>query len=166
MPTIWSQIALNLSIITACIPGLKRVIDAWRSDAAAISIAPPYDLAVSQNRYSTWLDKPINSLKSWINGRSHHKGEEGRQRREHQSPSIELEETQLEQRRPRAETMSSRVTGDSVARIGTAEWSGSTTRLTASVTAEEWAEYRVRAISTERTEDTISHKQLPQNTLG
>ncbi|KAF2452900.1 hypothetical protein BDY21DRAFT_357848 [Lineolata rhizophorae] len=48
IPTIWHQVMLNLSIITACIPSLKRVLDAFRSGAAAASISTPYQLTVSK----------------------------------------------------------------------------------------------------------------------
>jgi hypothetical protein len=55
MPTIWCQIMLNLSIITACIPSLKRILDAFRSGAAAASIASPYDLTVSKGGCLGWF---------------------------------------------------------------------------------------------------------------
>jgi hypothetical protein len=47
LPTIYSQIMLNLSILTACLPSLKRIIDTLRSGTAAVTIDGPYELSIS-----------------------------------------------------------------------------------------------------------------------
>lgn len=44
MPTIWLQISLNLSIITACIPSLKSVLDSLFADTGVI-VQAPYELS-------------------------------------------------------------------------------------------------------------------------
>jgi hypothetical protein len=46
-PSIWSQIMLNLAILTACMPSLKRLLDTFRSGTAAVTITGPYELSSS-----------------------------------------------------------------------------------------------------------------------
>jgi len=47
--TIWLQVVLNLSIITACIPSLRPLLNAFGSGATALGIAPIYE-GDAQNR--------------------------------------------------------------------------------------------------------------------
>jgi len=48
MPTVWSQIMLSLSIITTCIPSLKRVISDLRSGAMSNPAIPePFEMGVT-----------------------------------------------------------------------------------------------------------------------
>lgn len=41
-PTVWNQIALNLSIVTACVPSLKGVIDTFWSGASMFTVPHQY----------------------------------------------------------------------------------------------------------------------------
>lgn len=43
-PAIWQQIALNLSMMTACIPSLKSILDSLLGDTAGAAIRAPYEL--------------------------------------------------------------------------------------------------------------------------
>ncbi len=47
-PTIWSQIMLNLSIITACVPSLKRFLADLQSGAMAVNITESFEMGVSK----------------------------------------------------------------------------------------------------------------------
>ena len=47
-PTIWSQIMLNLSLITACIPSLKRFLADLQSGAMAVNVTEAFEMGVSQ----------------------------------------------------------------------------------------------------------------------
>lgn len=43
-PTIWLQISTGLSILTACIPSLKAVLDSWLGQVGSAPMDPPYEL--------------------------------------------------------------------------------------------------------------------------
>jgi hypothetical protein len=51
-PTIWSQIMLNLSLITACIPSLKRFLANLQSGAMAVQVTEAFEMGISQKGYS------------------------------------------------------------------------------------------------------------------
>lgn len=48
--TIWSQISLGLSILTACVPTLKGLIDSLLGSTAVAAIEAPYELQSSSKR--------------------------------------------------------------------------------------------------------------------
>jgi hypothetical protein len=50
--TIWFQISLGLSVLTACIPSLKGIIDSLLGGTAAAAIGAPYELRDSGNKKS------------------------------------------------------------------------------------------------------------------
>jgi hypothetical protein len=50
-PTIWSQIMLNLSLITACIPSLKRFLADLQSGAMAVQVTEAFEMGISQKGY-------------------------------------------------------------------------------------------------------------------
>ena len=57
-PTIWSQIMLNLSLVTACIPNLKRFLTDLQSGTMAVQITQAFEMDISQKgsfgaQYST-----------------------------------------------------------------------------------------------------------------
>lgn len=60
-PTIWSQVMLNLSIITACLPSLKRVLAELQSGIAASSIPEGFEYSVARKTsasvgYNSWIE--------------------------------------------------------------------------------------------------------------
>jgi hypothetical protein len=52
-PIVYSQIMLNLSIITACIPSLKRFLKDLQSGAMALNITESFEMSVSQKVFSS-----------------------------------------------------------------------------------------------------------------
>lgn len=44
IPTIWFQISLSLSILTACIPSMKSLIDSLMGSTAGATVQAPYEL--------------------------------------------------------------------------------------------------------------------------
>ncbi|KAK5686799.1 hypothetical protein LTR17_026829 [Elasticomyces elasticus] len=50
-PSIWTSFALNFSIITACLPSIKRFLTDWASGLANASIAETYELQNSSRSY-------------------------------------------------------------------------------------------------------------------
>ncbi|CAM1503634.1 Fc.00g012250.m01.CDS01 [Cosmosporella sp. VM-42] len=50
--TMWFQISLGLSVLTACIPSLKGIIDSLLGGTAAAAIGAPYELRDSGNKKS------------------------------------------------------------------------------------------------------------------
>lgn len=65
-PTIWSQVMLNLSIITACLPSLKRVLTDLQSGLAASSIPEGFEDSVSRKNsaalgYTSWIQAATGS---------------------------------------------------------------------------------------------------------
>ena len=59
--SIWYQISLGLAIITACIPGLKGVIDSLLGSTSVAAIGAPYDLRDSGNDGSGIQVTPLRS---------------------------------------------------------------------------------------------------------
>src|SRR5947209_20540729 len=47
-PTIWSQIMLNLSLVTACVPSLKRFLADLQSGSMAVQITEAFKMDISQ----------------------------------------------------------------------------------------------------------------------
>lgn len=159
LPTIWTQIAFNLSIITACIPGLKSILDAYRSDTAVVSIIPPYEVTVSRNRYTKWLESSILPFRSWLAKRSPRESRKERHEQSSSVPSFVLQSTQSAPSQSGSDRESDR--GSSVVR------SRSTTLLTASV-IDESTDYRARVVNDQQSCD----RRLPpeeekvKNNLG
>lgn len=55
-PTIWLQVSLNLSVISACIPSLKPVLDSFLGQTIGASIQPPYRLTRTEDDGTTLPD--------------------------------------------------------------------------------------------------------------
>lgn len=60
-PTIWGQIAMNLAILTACVPSLKGVIDMYLSGASMFTVPGQY---TSSNN-----DSGVNGIRSLLPSR-------------------------------------------------------------------------------------------------
>src|ERR1700744_3560274 len=48
-PALWSQLSMNLSILTACIPSLKTVLDMFRSGTSFFTVPAQYQSAVDNS---------------------------------------------------------------------------------------------------------------------
>lgn len=88
-PTIWMQISVGLSILTACIPGLKSILNSWLGHVASAPMDLPYELnmmdgtinlraTVTTDVYITTQPAPANMLiNPWrITAQSHVDGSE------------------------------------------------------------------------------------------
>lgn len=53
-PAIWTQVMLNMSIITACIPSIKRFLADIQSGLAGVHISEPYELTHSGGKYADY----------------------------------------------------------------------------------------------------------------
>jgi len=62
-PTIWTQLVLNLSILTACIPSLKAALDMFRSGTSLFTVPAQYDshIETSSNGLRSRLAEAISS---------------------------------------------------------------------------------------------------------
>ena len=50
LPSVWTSCALNLSIVTACIPSIKRFLADWAAGLSAITISEPFELEHSAGK--------------------------------------------------------------------------------------------------------------------
>ncbi|KAJ9606421.1 hypothetical protein H2200_009382 [Cladophialophora chaetospira] len=50
IPSVWTSCALNLSIVTACIPSIKRFLADWAAGLSAITISEPFELEHSAGK--------------------------------------------------------------------------------------------------------------------
>ncbi|OCT54487.1 hypothetical protein CLCR_00856 [Cladophialophora carrionii] len=50
VPSVWTSCALNLSIVTACIPSIKRFLADWAAGLSAITISEPFELEHSSGK--------------------------------------------------------------------------------------------------------------------
>ncbi|EXJ65321.1 hypothetical protein A1O7_01662 [Cladophialophora yegresii CBS 114405] len=50
IPSVWTSCALNLSIVTACIPSIKRFLADWAAGLSAITISEPFELEHSSGK--------------------------------------------------------------------------------------------------------------------
>lgn len=67
----WSQVALNLSVLTACIPSLKVVIDSLFGSVAVVTIDAPYRLARDSGDGVLRATATNTQLNSWGRGSSY-----------------------------------------------------------------------------------------------
>ncbi|OAL30249.1 hypothetical protein AYO20_08823 [Fonsecaea nubica] len=54
-PSVWTSCALNLSIVTACIPSIKRFLADWAAGLSAITISEPFELEHSAGKTGAGL---------------------------------------------------------------------------------------------------------------
>lgn len=59
MPTILGQISLNMSVLTACIPGLKSILENLLAGGMHATIQGGYDLTTSGNKKSPFTMTPL-----------------------------------------------------------------------------------------------------------
>lgn len=64
VPTVFSQISLNLSVLTACIPGLKSVLDNLLSGTANARVDGPYNLTASGDKNTPLTATPTFASRS------------------------------------------------------------------------------------------------------
>ena len=50
IPSAWTSCALNLSLVTACIPSIKRFLADWAAGLSAITISEPFELEHSAGK--------------------------------------------------------------------------------------------------------------------
>lgn len=43
-PSIWTSVAVNMSLITACVPSIKRLINDWKAGIVNAGITEPFEL--------------------------------------------------------------------------------------------------------------------------
>lgn len=67
--TIWFQISLGLSVLMACIPSLKGVIDSLLGATAAATIHAPYELRGSTKRSGFTVTRVTDSKQNSSGGR-------------------------------------------------------------------------------------------------
>lgn len=61
VPTIWRQVSYNLSVITACIPCMKPVIDAFSGDTFTVAIDAPYEMGTETGKGGSQLRSQAKS---------------------------------------------------------------------------------------------------------
>lgn len=61
LPTILAQISLNLSVLTACIPGLKSILDNLLSGTASARVRGAYSLTSSSDKRNRLTVAPWNA---------------------------------------------------------------------------------------------------------
>ncbi|KIW26305.1 uncharacterized protein PV07_09406 [Cladophialophora immunda] len=54
-PSVWTSCALNLSIVTACIPSIKRFLADWAAGLSAVTISEPFELEHSAGKTGAGL---------------------------------------------------------------------------------------------------------------
>ncbi|KAK0305592.1 hypothetical protein LTR01_006739 [Friedmanniomyces endolithicus] len=64
VPSIWTSLALNVSIITACLPSIKRFLTDWAVGVANAGIAETYELQNSSRSYGNGQPPTVRSYTS------------------------------------------------------------------------------------------------------
>lgn len=49
-PSAWTSVAMNVSIVTACIPSIKRFLADWASGLSGVTISEPFELEHSAGK--------------------------------------------------------------------------------------------------------------------
>lgn len=63
-PTVWLQISLSLSILTACIPSLRVIIDSWLGHVGSAAMNNTYELQPG----STWKSGGRTTITTDVDG--------------------------------------------------------------------------------------------------
>ena len=63
-PSIWTSFALNVSIITACLPSIKRFLSDWAAGVANAGIAEAYELQNFSHGYGIGQSSTVRSFNS------------------------------------------------------------------------------------------------------
>lgn len=50
VPSVWTSVAMNVSIVTACIPSIKRFLADWASGLSNVAISEPFELEHSAGK--------------------------------------------------------------------------------------------------------------------
>lgn len=69
-PSVWTSIALNLSLTTACLPSIKRWLTDWAAGVANAGIMEPYELQHSSGHDNTSRSGYTSGLRSFGKSRS------------------------------------------------------------------------------------------------
>jgi len=72
-PSIWTSLALNVSIITACLPSIKRFLTDWAVGVANAGIAETYELQNSSRSYGNGQPPTVRSFNA---AHSHRRSED------------------------------------------------------------------------------------------
>ncbi|KAK1059146.1 hypothetical protein LTR74_012834 [Friedmanniomyces endolithicus] len=68
-PSIWTSLALNVSIITACLPSIKRFLTDWAVGVANAGIAETYELQNSSRSYGNGQPPTVRSFNAALSHR-------------------------------------------------------------------------------------------------
>lgn len=68
-PSIWTSVLINVSLITACLPSIKRWLTDWAAGVGNAGIMEPYEIQASSGNHNSRSDEP-SGFRSFVRSRN------------------------------------------------------------------------------------------------